>query len=107
MVQKNANPTFESIMSDRLDFDLDEQDAMKRTSIRIHREKDRTKGEGNYGEIPPMRWGILDDDSGYFYCITYNSGRTREQIQSFATWCLEQYDTAAGKDIQDALEKLE
>lgn len=48
MVQKNANPTFESIMSDRLDFDLDEQDAMKRTSIRIHREKDRTKGEGNH-----------------------------------------------------------
>lgn len=36
-----------------------------------------------------------------------DSGRTREQIQSFATWCLEQYDTAAGKDIQDALEKLE
>lgn len=25
-----------------------------------------------YGEIPPMRWGILDDDGGYFYCITYN-----------------------------------
>lgn len=24
-----------------------------------------------YGEIPPMRWGILDDDGGYFYCITY------------------------------------
>ena len=19
-----------------------------------------------------MRWGILDDDGGYFYCITYN-----------------------------------
>ena len=27
-----------------------------------------------YGEIPPMRWGILDDDGGYFYCITYNKG---------------------------------
>ena len=26
-----------------------------------------------YGEIPPMRWGILDDDGGYFYCITYNT----------------------------------
>ena len=25
-----------------------------------------------YGEIPPMRWGILNDDGGYFYCITYN-----------------------------------
>ena len=25
-----------------------------------------------YEEIPPMRWGILDDDGGYFYCITYN-----------------------------------
>ena len=24
-----------------------------------------------YGEIPPMRWGILNDDGGYFYCITY------------------------------------
>lgn len=24
-----------------------------------------------YGEIPPTRWGILDDDGGYFYCITY------------------------------------
>ena len=24
-----------------------------------------------YGEIPPMKWGILDDDGGYFYCITY------------------------------------
>ena len=26
-----------------------------------------------YGEIPPMKWGILDDDGGYFYCITYNN----------------------------------
>lgn len=26
-----------------------------------------------YGEIPPMRWGILDDDGGYFYCITYTN----------------------------------
>ena len=25
-----------------------------------------------YGEIPPTRWGILDDDGGYFHCITYN-----------------------------------
>ena len=25
-----------------------------------------------YGEIPPMRWGILDDDGGYFYCIIYS-----------------------------------
>ena len=25
-----------------------------------------------YGEIPPMRWGILNDDGGYFYCITYS-----------------------------------
>lgn len=24
-----------------------------------------------YGEISPMRWGILGDDGGYFYCITY------------------------------------
>lgn len=24
-----------------------------------------------YGEIPPMRWGILNDDGRYFYCITY------------------------------------
>ena len=24
-----------------------------------------------YGEIPPMRWGILDDDGGYFHCIIY------------------------------------
>lgn len=29
-----------------------------------------------YGEIPPMRWGILDDDGGYFYCITYSSSAT-------------------------------
>jgi len=28
-----------------------------------------------YGEIPPMRWGILNDDGGYFYCITYNYER--------------------------------
>lgn len=34
-------------------------------------------------------------------------GHTREQIQAFATWCLEQYDTAAGTAIQDALEELE
>ena len=27
-----------------------------------------------YGEIPPMRWGILNDDGGYFYCITYTFG---------------------------------
>ena len=26
-----------------------------------------------YGEIPPMRWGILDDDGGYFHCIIYTS----------------------------------
>ena len=26
-----------------------------------------------YGEIPPMRWGILNDDGGYFYCITYRN----------------------------------
>ena len=26
-----------------------------------------------YGEIPPMRWGILNDDGGYFYCIPYTS----------------------------------
>lgn len=26
-----------------------------------------------YGEIPPMRWGILNDDGGYFYCITYTN----------------------------------
>lgn len=26
-----------------------------------------------YGEIPLTRWGILDDDGGYFYCITYSS----------------------------------
>ena len=30
-----------------------------------------------YGENPPMRWGILNDDGGYFYCITYN----RPQLQ--------------------------
>ncbi|WP_303163094.1 hypothetical protein [Mitsuokella multacida] len=48
MLKRNANKTFESIISDRFDFDLDEQDAMKRTSIRIRREKDRTKGEGNH-----------------------------------------------------------
>lgn len=35
-----------------------------------------------------------------------DSGRTREQIEAFATWCLEQYDTAAGKNIQNALEEL-
>ena len=29
-----------------------------------------------YGEIPPMRWGILNDDGGYFYCITYTRERT-------------------------------
>ena len=36
-----------------------------------------------YGEIPPMRWGILDDDSGYFYCITYSiadAARAREEM---------------------------
>lgn len=22
-----------------------------------------------------MKWGFLDDDSGYFYCIIYNSFR--------------------------------
>ncbi len=48
MLKRNANKTFESIISDRFDFDLDEQNAMKRTSIRIRREKDRTKGEGNH-----------------------------------------------------------
>lgn len=48
MLKRNANKTFESIISDKFDFDLDEQDAMKRTSIRIRREKDRTKGEGNH-----------------------------------------------------------
>ena len=26
-----------------------------------------------YGEIPPMRWGLLNDDGGYFYCITYTA----------------------------------
>ena len=33
-----------------------------------------------YGEIPPMRWGILNDDGGYFYCITYRdrTGAARE-----------------------------
>lgn len=35
------------------------------------------------------------------------SGHTREQIQAFATWCLEQYDTAVGTAIQDALKELE
>lgn len=29
-----------------------------------------------YGEIPPMRWGIPDDDGGYFYCITYTKKDT-------------------------------
>ena len=28
-----------------------------------------------YREIPPTRWGILDDDGGYFYCITYTKPR--------------------------------
>lgn len=30
-----------------------------------------------YGEIPPMRWGILNDDGGYFYCITYSGKGAR------------------------------
>ena len=30
-----------------------------------------------YGEISPMRWGILDDDGEYFYCITYNAYKLR------------------------------
>ena len=34
-----------------------------------------------YGEIPPMRWGILDDDSGYFYCITYNKVFLEGQVK--------------------------
>ena len=42
-----------------------------------------------YGEIPPMRWGILDDDGGYFYCITYS--RTRRAL------------AAISSDAQDAL----
>ena len=33
-----------------------------------------------YGEIPPMRWGILNDDGGYFYCITYiDDGNLRKR----------------------------
>ena len=32
-----------------------------------------SRGPAFYGEIPSMRWGILDDDGGYFYCITYMS----------------------------------
>ena len=36
-----------------------------------------------YGEIPLMRWGILDDDGGYFYCITYrfrHKAKLKEQF---------------------------
>ena len=35
-----------------------------------------------YGEIPPMRWGIPDDDGGYFYCITYNGVWQNGQMRS-------------------------
>ena len=36
-----------------------------------------------YGEIPPMRWGILNDDGGYFYCITYTQ-LSPEEIRQIA-----------------------
>ena len=37
-----------------------------------------------YGEIPPMRWGILNDDGGYFYCITYTNNLYSEIIRETA-----------------------
>ena len=45
-----------------------------------------------YGEIPPTRWGILDDDGGYFYCITYKvkqPGLIRKNISTtYLAGCL-------------------
>lgn len=41
-----------------------------------------------YGEIPPMRWGILNDDGGYFYCITYkDSSIAQNETQAQSHVC--------------------
>lgn len=40
------------------------------------------------GKIPSTRWGILDDDGGYFYCITYNSCRMPHSLKRRPwPWC--------------------
>ena len=41
-----------------------------------------------YGEIPPMRWGILNDDGGYFYCITYTPTAVAAPLSEMSIICV-------------------
>ena len=50
-----------------------------------------------YGEIPPMRWGILNDDGGYFYCITYT-----QISRSYPRICMK-LNGKFGMDLADQL----
>lgn len=48
MLQNDRNDVLEQLISDRFDFDLDEQNAMNRTSIRILQDKGNEEGEGKH-----------------------------------------------------------
>ena len=42
-----------------------------------------------------MKWGFLDDDSGYFYCIIYSPGERNSGLGGRAnTWTLDRHDHA-------------
>ena len=45
MLQNDRNDVLEQLISDRFDFDLDEQNAMNRTVIRILQDKGNEEGE--------------------------------------------------------------
>lgn len=48
MLQNDRNDVLEQLISDRFDFDLDEQNAMNRTAIRILQDKGNEEGEGKH-----------------------------------------------------------
>lgn len=48
MLQNDRNDVLEQLISDRFDFDLDEQNAMNRTVIRILQDKGNEEGEGKH-----------------------------------------------------------
>ena len=48
MLQNDRNDALEQLISDMFDFDLDEQHAMNRTTIRILQDKGNEEGEGKH-----------------------------------------------------------
>ena len=49
-----------------------------------------------------MRWGILDDDGGYFYCITYTfTNWARETLMEAFTACEMELVTAGQPECID------